>query len=389
MKIIYLGSTGCSDSDFSLIKALKLKNVEVCSYFYLTHYNKRSGLFNILELPRQDKIISASEFKELRYLGNVIDLEHTYIINNYHSRRRDWQYWLLGIKTLFHMRGQKADLFHLTWPLKLVEKIYFQLNIPKVMTVHDPIPHSGQMTKKGEKLRIFSFKKANGLVLLSSELLEEFRRTYNIPKEKITINKMGAFNFLRDIPANNPISKTPKHYILFFGQIQPHKGVDVLIEAMKIVHTKAPELSLIIAGKGKPYFDLEDLGRMTYISFINRYIDVQEVVSLLKGCLFAVCPYKDATQSGVVITSFSLDIPLIVTSVGDMPKQIIHEKTGLVVPPNDSISLSDAILELYFDREKLSYFKNNIRKEWYPTMDWNVIAEKYVTFYNHILSKTR
>ena len=55
---------------------------------------------------------------------------------------------------------------------------------------------------------------------------------------------------------------TDRPFILFFGQIVEYKGVEYLLEAMKIVHSHYPELMLVIAGGGRFYFDVEPYRRL-------------------------------------------------------------------------------------------------------------------------------
>ena len=387
MKIIYLGATASSDSDLPLIKELTSQGVDVYAYFYMSQLNKSSGLFNITNLKKVDDILPISSYAELSYLNKFVNLEKTFIINNFHAKRRNWQFWLLRLKTLHHMKKLKADVFHYIWPLSGCDKIYYWLNLPKILTVHDPIPHSGQFTKIKEKERILAFSKANRLVFLSDELVDQFSNVYGISRNQIFINKMGAFDYLNEMPIKNDLSQKYGRYILYFGQIQPHKGIEYLIDAMKVVHNKLPWLNLVIAGKGVPYFDVTEIEKTDYITFINRYINTNEMTDLLRGCLYMVCPYKDATQSGVVISAFSMYVPLIVTSVGNMHKQVENGIEGIVVPPCNSEKLSDAIIELANSPEKIETFKNNIKTKWYKNMGWSSIVKKYISLYEDVISK--
>lgn len=69
-----------------------------------------------------------------------------------------------------------------------------------------------------------------------------------------------------------------------------------------------------------------------------------QLAGLLNDALFAVCPYKDATQSGVIQTAFSMDCPVIGTDVGALPEAIDNGVTGLIVPPCNSEALAHAII---------------------------------------------
>lgn len=387
MKIVYMGFTGCADSDFPLIRSLQLQGMYVYSYFYICKHNSKSGLFNI-KLRKDDAIIPASQYEELNIYKDYLDLTKMFIINHYYLSRRTLKYWIMGSmwrKVFRHMKTHEAKIMHLTWPLTGGQKVLYNLNMKFVLTVHDPFPHSGQYSSKGESDRIEAFKKADGLVLLSTPHLKSFCENYHVPEKKILINKMGEFDHLKLLQSSNPL-KNRKPYLLYIGQIQEHKGIDILLEAMVKTHLKYPNVKLIVAGKGQFPFDISPYESLDYIEFRNYYIEVKEMVELLLNSQFAICPYKDATQSGVVQTAFSLDVPLIVTNVGDLPLSVQDGVTGKVVPPCDVNALSDAMNDLLGHPEQLDSYKKNIEEIWRKGQRWEPIAQKYIEEYKKIIS---
>ena len=227
-----------------------------------------------------------------------------------------------------------------------------------MLTVHDPITHSGQEWM--EKDRLYAFKCCNHFILLSDVLKESFSEKYKIDYNHISLTRMGEFDYLNNIPMTRPVDNSK--YILFFGSITRHKGLDYLLKAMILVHEKCPDLKLVIAGRGKLYFDFSPYKKQDFIVTIFRYVGIQEMVELFRNCEFAVCPYNDATQSGVVQTAFSMNTPIVATNVGALPLSIKDGVTGIIVPPRDVESLAEAIIDLSQNRIKISSFKKNIEK---------------------------
>ena len=45
-------------------------------------------------------------------------------------------------------------------------------------------------------------------------------------------------------------------------------------------------------------------------------------------------------------------LPVVATQVGGIPDVVIHQETGLLVPPKNPAALAEAILEMYNHREK-------------------------------------
>ena len=372
-----------TDSDFPLIKELQNKGIDVVAYFPMTPLNKKSGLISVERMKECDDIIPACEYPEFLDYKEYMDLSSIYVINSYHYRLRDLKAWGLWVKVLKHMKKQNADVFHSIWPLSYCNTILHLLRIKKVFTVHDPFPHSGQESHYDEFNRRTCFKSADALVILNKEQKESFISAYKVPREKIFDNKMGLFSCYRIFP---PLDINIKgDYLLFFGNIHPHKGVDFLLDAMLKVHEKHPSVQLIVAGRGKYYFDIEKYKDLDYIHFINEYITVPRLVGLLKGCLFSVVPYVDATQSGVVQTAFSLDVPLVVTNVGALPEVVKDGVMGRVVSPRDSEALASSIIDILDNPDVLNDYKQNIDLIWAKEMDWSPIAEKYIAMYKKIL----
>lgn len=383
MKVIYLGAIHSSDSDFPLLKEYSRKGVDWVLYVSLTKYIHKAGLFNIKEMIPKTGLFKASVLPEMAPYADYIDLDRVIIINDYNTHQRLLSSRLLWLKVFWHMKKQHADIFHACWPLSGLRNILFHLPCKKVLTVHDPISHSNQQNAKSEKVRKKSFKLFDKLVLLSKPLLNEFLSHYNISKEKVLVNKMGEFDYLRKIK-QIPSNVTFK-YILFFGYISPYKGLEYLCEAMEEVHRQHPDVKLVIAGGGKIYFDWEPFKGKDYIILRNHFVDLPELAGLLHDCEFSVCPYKDATQSGVVQTAFSMGVPMIVTNIGALPEVVKDGQNGLVVPPCDSKALAEAIIRLLANPQKISSMRDNIKDVWQKEMNWEPIANEYIHCYQSLL----
>jgi len=383
MKVIYFGAIHSSDSDFPLLKEYSRKGVDWLAYVSLTKYVHKAGLFNIENLIPKTGIFKASVFAEMEPYADYIDLDKIIIINDYNTHQRLFSSRILWLKVFLHMKKQHADIFHACWPLSGHATILFHLPCKKVLSVHDPISHSNQQNAKSEKVRAKSFKLFDKLVLLSKPLLNDFLSRYNISKEKVIVNKMGEFDYLRKIKQipSNVASK----YILFFGYISPYKGLEYLCEAMNEVHKQYPDVKLVIAGGGKIYFNWQPFQNKDYIILRNHFIDLPELSGLLHDCEFSVCPYKDATQSGVVQTAFSMNVPMVVTNVGALPEVVKNGQNGLVVPPCNSKALAEAIKDLLAKPQLVSSMRDNIKNVWQKQMTWEPIAQKYIKCYKSLL----
>lgn len=384
MKIIYYSHPFFADCDFPLVKELQEKGIDVRCYMSIKYKFLRSNIIEFQKPCRRWGIYKASRFADMKLYSSCIDLDRLYFICGDISRKWMPSSWLLWAFVFIHMLLQRADVMHITWQFVGREKILKRIPFFKkrVMTVHDPIQHSDiKGYEANENERIDSFKWADRYMLLNSGQVELFSKTYNIDRKRIMVSGLGAYNSILHVNQEGMMPIWDKPYILYFGQITPHKGIEYLLEAMKEVHKVNPEVGLIIAGGGKLYFDYSPYKDLNYVRLLNYYIGVKELVGLIRYSLFTICPYKDATQSGVVQTSLVLEKPTIVTRVGALPEMVKEGLYGIVVSPCSAQSLSDAICELLNHPEKRSQMVDNIKKQWIPSMAWDNIAEKYIELY--------
>ena len=384
MKVIYYSYTYFADCDFPLIKELLSKGVDVRVYMALSYDFQKSSILEFQRPLKRWGIIKASKLEYMQPYENCLDLERLYFIcgNGFFKLFTPFLWFFAYL----HMLSYKADILHITWQLDGFERIIKYLPIrKKIMTIHDPIQHSSVANADyQEKRRIETFKWIDRFILLSNCYVKTFADKYSIPLECIRVTRLGAYDSISFLNFHNDIPAYSKNaYVLFFGAITPYKGIEYLLSAMEKVHDVYPNIHLLIAGSGSIYFDDTRYKQLEYVKIENRYIGIMELVSMIRGCLFVVCPYKDATQSGVVQTAFVLNTPVIATNVGSLPNTVIDEKYGKIVPPCNSEALSEAMISLIDNPKRLAEFKKNINTEWLPLMSWSKIADDYIDVYNH------
>ena len=139
--------------------------------------------------------------------------------------------------------------------------------------------------------------------------------------------------------------------LLFFGFIRDYKGLDVLLEAMPAV-TERTGARLLVLGEfysGKDRV-LEQMGRLSLeetVTLHDEYVPDERVGLYFSAADVVVLPYRSATQSGIVPIAYQLERPVICTDVGGLAEIVLHERTGLVIPPENPSALADAVVHFY------------------------------------------
>jgi glycosyltransferase involved in cell wall biosynthesis len=84
------------------------------------------------------------------------------------------------------------------------------------------------------------------------------------------------------------------------------------------------------------------------VQFVGEYSDVS---TLFAAADFAVLSSWEEGFSNVILEAMTAGLPMIVTDVGGNAEAVLHEETGLVVPPHNPQALGQAILRLARDPE--------------------------------------
>lgn len=379
MRILYYSKTCFGDCDFPLLKAMMEKGHDVTVIYNMTPYSLRTTIFNISKQIPQVGIFKATDYSELKTFEEYMPMDNIYVSNDPTGRfclKSLWQ----EFKTFLFIRKQEFDVIHYVEdPSPLFSFLLWFFRKKLVVTIHDGRPHTGDDNKKSQFVRRRLKSYVKRFLLLNKKENKLFEEGYGVNPSYVYNSHLGYYEMLHMF-GNKDIKK--QNYILFFGRISPYKGIEYLLKAMRRVHEVHPETRVIIAGKGEYNFDIGPYINLGYVEFRNKFIELDELADLIRGAQFTVCPYTEATQSGVVYSSFALNTPVIATRVGGLPEMIDDGKTGVIVPPCDEQSLAEAIIDLLGDYAKLSDLTNNIKVSADSGKgSWTVIADEYLDIY--------
>ena len=100
--------------------------------------------------------------------------------------------------------------------------------------------------------------------------------------------------------------------------------------------------------------------------------------------LVIVCPYTDASQSGVVLTAYAFGKPVVATRVGGLPEYVEDGVTGLLVPPRNPQALAEALVRLLRDPDTQRTLSQGIRHN--EALSWESIIKRTISVYEQVLS---
>ena len=384
MNIVFYSNIFFTDCDFSLIREFQQKGIRITYYIQVISGRQCGGLLDLRSYNLSPGIYQASIFPEFKKFEKFLNLSNVYIVWK-SSHLSDFSNWITYFKLFKAIKKENPTVVHIAGELGLSEFLLYFFRKKMVQTVHDPLMHSGEKNWLSEIRRNFSFKLASKLVLLNENQKRDFMERYGVPKNKVFSNRLGVYEALNCIFANcNSNFEYPQKYVLFFGHISQYKGIDTLCNAMLKVHSVVPDLTCVIAGKGDLYFNFEPFKKYDFIRLENRFISSEELSWLIEKSLFVICPYKDATQSGVVSSAFAMLKPVLATNVGGLGESVLDEVTGRLVPPNNPDLLALTICDMVKNKSKLTNYSNNIKNIfWSGNKSWSSIADKFFEIYEN------
>jgi glycosyltransferase involved in cell wall biosynthesis len=189
---------------------------------------------------------------------------------------------------------------------------------------------------------------------MKAELLTEFR----VPEERITVIPFGAnsFTFRTGLTRQGARERlglpSGERVLLFFGNIAPYKGLDLLVDALEVT----PGCRLVIAGPVKKGFEaywqgvsraIQSKGLSGRVIKAVTFIPDEDVEVYFKAADVLILPYKTISQSGVLFLSYDFGLPVIATGVGGLSESIEEGVTGYVCRPDDPGDLAEKIA-VYF-----------------------------------------
>ncbi len=138
--------------------------------------------------------------------------------------------------------------------------------------------------------------------------------------------------------------------LLAVGRLEPQKGLDVVLQAVRHVAEAGWDVALSIAGDGSRRRELETLARSLgidrHVAFLGHRTDVHELMGRADVLVHA------ARWEGfglVLLEAMRAALPIVATRVGGIPEVVAEGQTALLVDPEAPEPFAHAILALLAD----------------------------------------
>ncbi|MGI8680622.1 MAG: glycosyltransferase [Mycobacteriales bacterium] len=290
-----------------------------------------------------------------------------------------------------------------SWVLTMAE----ELEQPLVVTLHTVL--SSPSVRQAETLRALCAR-----ATLVTVFTETARRMVSeaqlVPPERIRVVPHGGPSRLlpgdRDseeikarlrVPRTDAAGPRPalenvagRTVLATFGLISANKGIEMAIEAMPAIVAKHPEALYLVAGRTHPEvarvegeryrLSLErrvrDLGLTGCVHFIDRFLDVGDLATLLAATDLYVTPYRSREQivSGALTFAIVAGCPVVSTPYY-YAEDLLTDGAGVLVPFDDPVALAEEVIGLLDDPAALRAAREAATALG-RTMTWPAVGEQ-------------
>ncbi len=352
--------------------------VQILQNFRVVHL--KAGSFS--HIPKRELIQYIPEFAE--YIHSFISKEKT-VYDLVHAH-----YYMSGLAAL-----KLQELSQKKPPLITT---FHTLALMKNLVARDEVERE---TDERIDSEIKLIDRSNRITASSITDRDYLMSLYDCPPEKIEVITPGVdtnlFHRIDKKDAARQINENPdQKIIMFVGRIEPLKGIDVLMYAMKIYLHRNPHSNLklmIVGGSNKNHATNEELIRLKELQHTLRihpsveFIPQQPQLILPYYYNYAdivVMPSHYESFGMTTLEAMACGTSIITTDTSGISGIIDRGLRNLVISANNPLMLAKQIESVLNDQGKHEALQKKVMKK-VKKMTWSYVANKIAKLYSSII----
>lgn len=278
--------------------------------------------------------------------------------------------------------------FHLPNPTAVVSYLVSGIKKPIIATYHSDIVRQVKLNTIYKPFQNIFLNKIDKIIATSQNYIDS-SCVLNKYQKKCCVIPLGIEISKYEYNNKEKIKRIHQKYgeriILFIGKFRYYKGLNILIEAMSKVDGR-----LIIIGDGpiknQVLNFVKEKKMQNNISILGE-VDDEELKIYLNACSVFVLPSILRSEAfGLVLAeAMACEKPVISTELETGTSFVNqHQKTGLVIEPNNSSYLAEAINTLLDNKQKSAQFGKNGRERICEEFTCEKMIERTISVYKEI-----
>lgn len=266
---------------------------------------------------------------------------------------------------------------------------------PSILTMHGIAERDAMWDNQWGILRwlkwlLLKFTEGHGRrrvqhVVLVSEYVKEFLPAGNRIRKTWLIENPVADSYF-DIERSLDPGR-----VLCCSRVRPLKNILGMIEAFAPIAQKFPDAQLRIAGASQASYlktcqqQVERSGLESRVHFLGN-ISIKDVQAELSKANCLVVPSFQENAPLSIAEAMAAGVPVVAAKVGGIPEMIQDGKTGLLVNPHDTDSISQAVSKILSDQKLAQSMAQRAKEVAKDRFRASVVCEKTLQAYREILS---
>ena len=174
------------------------------------------------------------------------------------------------------------------------------------------------------------------------------------------------------------------------AQLIRRKGQRHLLEAVAALAGERPDLRVFLFGQGPDEAKLRScaakLGLQDVVHFAGFRADLDDYL----GVFDVIAHPALAEGLGVIaLKAAAAGVPVVAARAGGLPEVVVHEQTGLLVPPADPAALADALALLLDDSTRRERYARAAREHARREFSIDAMIDAHVKLYEAVLDDRR
>lgn len=176
---------------------------------------------------------------------------------------------------------------------------------------------------------------------------------------------------------------------LFVGRIVRDKGINELCEAFDKL-SKDHHARLLLVGPRENRFDpvsehtLVLIDTNPAIEYVGEKLSEELLPYYAASDCFVFPSYREGFPN-TVLEAGAMGLPCIVTNINGSREIIVENENGIIIPPQDTEALYDAMLRMMTDKKALSYMVSNARNMIGSRFEQGFVRQCLFDFYDAIM----
>ncbi len=269
------------------------------------------------------------------------------------------------------------------------------VRMPVVTTLHTVLSEPSQ-TQRAVMMELIRLSAR--LVVMTERSRQTLMNTYGVDREQVDLIAHG----IPDAPDTDQrvlkeqFGVENKLVALTFGLLSPGKGIEHVLSAIPEIVAKFPDFIYIVLGATHPSLIREqgeryrislermakELGVTKYVSFYNRFVELDELTEFIGAADLYITPYLNAQQavSGTLAYAFGCGQAVISTPYWHA-EELLADDRGVLVPFADSSAIAREVIGLLSDDTR----RLAMRAQAYElgrSMTWDHVSQLYIESFN-------